>query len=463
MMEQEVSLNTHSLRVALTWNGTIFAEKTYGQLSEPMVTVGEANTNEFVVPAEGLPEIFQMFERRDDGYTVRFTDKLEGHVTSKKEDEAFDLEELIDEGKASKGETASTDKGTATVFSFDAAVGDHGILDLGDVSIFFQILGETPIVPLRGPFSGFEAPLLGFCAISAVLHLGLLLYAELSYDPDAVLDPILVENRFVEMMVNDVDDPLEEEEEVEEPEEDTTGKKAGGEEGKFGDEESEIPESKIPKVDGEMVDEIDVKNIGVNKALSSDLLGSGPLKSIFGDQAGFDDKMNVAMSGEGGDLVIGRGAGGMGMRGTGKGGGGEGFGRIGGLGKVDTGGGKGAGGKIGKKKRKKIKPKLTKGAPKIGDFCDKANIRRVVNAKSNAIRYCFEKELQANPKLSGKIVAQWKVNMDGSVMSTSTASTTMKNKKVEGCINRVIKRMRFQKPNGGICIINYPFVFSGIE
>ena len=88
-----------------------------------------------------------------------------------------------------------------------------------------------------------------------------------------------------------------------------------------------------------MKDEIDVKNLGVNKALSSKLLGSGPLKNIFGDTEGFDSKMNVAMSGEGGELQIGRGAGGMGMRGVGKGGGGEGFGRIGGLGKVDTGGG----------------------------------------------------------------------------------------------------------------------------
>ena len=110
----------------------------------------------------------------------------------------------------------------------------------------------------------------------------------------------------------------------------------GGEEGKFGEEESDIPESKIPKVDAwKLVDEIDVKNISVNKALGSKMLGAGPLKNIFGNQEGFDSKMNVAMSGEGGELVVGRGAGGMGFRGTGKGGGGEGFGRIGGLGKVD--------------------------------------------------------------------------------------------------------------------------------
>jgi hypothetical protein len=67
------------------------------------------------------------------------------------------------------------------------------------------------------------------------------------------------------------------------------------------------------------------------------VLGAGPLKNIFGSSESFDSKMNVAMSAEGGEVVVGRGAGGMGLRGTGKGGGGEGFGRIRGLGKVDTG------------------------------------------------------------------------------------------------------------------------------
>src|SRR5690554_7274302 len=202
-------------------------------------------------------------------------------------------------------------------------------------------------------------------------------------------------------MADDIADPIEEEE-VDMTGEDTTGKKAGGEEGKFGDEDSEIPESKIPKVDGEMVDEIDVKNIGVNAALGSNILGAGPLKDIFGNSEGFDSKMNVAMSGEGGELVVGRGAGGMGMRGVGKGGGGAGLGRIYGVGTVAAGGGKGTGGGVGKKKARKVTPKLTQGAPQIGDFCDKGNIRRVVSAKSNAINNGLRQGLKTKPKPPGK-------------------------------------------------------------
>lgn len=451
------------LRVALVWNGTVIEEKTFNQTNDPVVTLGEHDKNLFVVLAPGIPETFNMFERQKDGsYKVRFTDRVEGNLSIGEEE--YDLEEAQAQG--SKMDSATTERGSANIYEVIMTNGDWGLIHVSDeTQVFFQLIERPPAVPRRGligAVTGLTLVLSLFIFFSAVVHIAFLIFAFLSYDPEAELNPLFAEDRFVEILVEDVKDPMEEEE-IEEPEEDTTGKKAGGEEGKFGAEDSEIPESKIPKVDGDMVDEIDVKNIGVNKALGSKLLGAGPLKNIFGDQEGFDAKMNVAMSGEGGELVVGRGAGGMGMRGTGGGGGGEGFGRVGGLGKVDTGGGKGMGGKIGKKKKKKVQVKMSKGAPKIGDFCDKNNIRRVVGAKSNAIRYCFEKELQSSPSLSGKIIAQWKVNLDGSVMSSSIASSTMGDKNVEGCITRVIKRMRFEKPKGGICVINYPFIFSGIE
>ncbi|QED26562.1 AgmX/PglI C-terminal domain-containing protein [Microvenator marinus] len=447
-----MSSSNHNLRVALVWNGTVFQERTFTQTSDPVVTVGSDDTNMFVVETSEVPATFEMFERTDTGYKLRVTEKVDG--TFNLSDEDFDLEELV--------ESKKTTKVGSDVHEVSLTHGDWGIVELGTVNIFFQLVEKGEAVPLRGFGERFDKPLLLTIFLGAVVHIAFLLAAFLMFEADPELEDMQNLDRFVKYMVDDVDDPLEEEE-VDEPEEDTTGKKAGGEEGKFGDPDEEIPESKIPKVDGEMVDEIDVKNIGVNKALSADALGAGPLKNIFADSDGFDSKMNVAMSGEGGDLVVGRGAGGMGMRGVGKGGGGEGFGRIGGLGKVDTGGGKGTGAKIGRKAAKKVKSRIQTGAPSIGDFCDKNNIRRVVNQRQSAIKYCFEKELQTNPTLSGKVTAQWKVNLDGAVMEPSIAESTLNHKGVEGCITRVIGRLRFEKPNGGICIIQYPFVFSGLD
>ncbi len=451
-----------NLRVAFIWNGSVFDEKTFTQMSVPVVTVGDAMSNMFIVPASGLPETFQMFERTADGYVMRFTSKLGGTLTL--DDEDFDLDELIEGKKASKRETVTTEAGSAEVYEVKLANGDWGLIELGAVEVYFQIVDEIIAVPRRGVATEIMASLmlLGICLLAGVAGVLFLIFAEMSYDPNAELNELLAEDRFAKFIAEDLKEPLPEEEEIPDPEEDTTGKKAGGEEGKFGAEDSPIEESKIPKVDGEMVDKIDVKNLGVNKALNKAMTG-GALSDIFASEDGFDSKMNIAMSGEGGELVVGRGSGGMGMRGTGTGGGGEGFGRIGGLGKVDTGGGKGAGGKIGTKGPKKVKTGLKVGAPQVGDFCDKNNIRQVVSAKQNAIKYCFEKELQTKPTLSGKIMAQWNVSLDGSVMKPSVASTTMNDATVEGCIVRVIERMRFQPPNGGICVIQYPFVFSGLD
>lgn len=450
----------HNLRVALVWNGTIYQESTFTKDSAPKVTIGEDDKNVFSVPAPGLPASLDVFERLDSGYKIRITDKIEAalHI----DDEEFDLEELIEEGKATKSGTVSTDEGQATVYEVDLSFGDWGVLNLGNVNIFFQLVERGEAIVGTSPKEIFDGPLSVSLIVAAIAHLIFLITAMMQpIEPE--LTELEVMDRFARFAVDDVDAALEEEEEVEEPAEDTTGKKAGGEEGEFGDPDEEMPDSKIPKVDGPMVDEIDVKNIGVHEALSNNIISDGPLANLFGNSEGFDSKMQVAFSGEGGELQIGRGQGGMGMRGSGSGGGGEGFGRVGGLGKVDTGGGKGTGAALGKKKERKVEARMSTGAPAVGDFCDPGNIRQVVSSRQAAIRHCFERELQTNPTLSGNITATWRVQLDGSVSNAAIASSTMNNSSVESCITRVIDRLRFEKPDGGICVINYPFVFSGIE
>ena len=42
----------------------------------------------------------------------------------------------------------------------------------------------------------------------------------------------------------------------------------------------------------------------------------------------------------------------------------------------------------------------------------------------------------------------------------SQADTNPKDGKVTNCVLRVLRRMRFQKPDGGICVVQWPFVFN---
>lgn len=443
-------MSQHNLRVALVWNGTVFSEKTFTQTSEPRVLVGDDPLNHFVVP--GDLNSFVMFERSADGYWFRF--QAGSELTATLGEEELDADALIaDRLTRSVGEN-----------TYESPIGfdDWGIVHLGDVDIFFQLMERGEVVEGRGVSGRIEGPLIGTLLLAALLHAAVLLSAFMMFEADRDLRDIQNLDRFARIMVEDVAEPLEPEEDV--PEDDSTAKKAGGEEGEFGAEDAVVEESKVPANEGELVDEIDVRHIGVNEALSSQVIGAGPLKNIFGDQQGFEAKMDVAMAGADGDLVAGRGQGGMSLRGTGDGGGGEdGFGRIYGIGRVDTGPGKGSGGRLAKKVRKRVQPVIEVGEPTGGDFCDPANIRRVVGAKQNAIKYCYEKELQTQPELAGKIIAQWKIGLDGAVIDPSIASSTMGDRKVEGCIARAIKRLRFEKPRGGICVVNYPFVFSGLE
>lgn len=447
--------STQDLRVALVWNGTVFQEKTFTKVSSNTVTVGDSRANDFYVPAEPLPERFEMFSRQADGYHLRITDGLEGKVHFGGED--YSIDELIEANGVSRtGSVGSVGGGNVNTFELLIQEGDWGVLNLGELTIFFQFVDGDTKVFYRG-FSGFEWPLIGFIVLALILHMGVLIWSELLYDPGLDRADLELPDRFVQFLAEEPPDPIEEEEE-EDLDDDTTGKKAGGEEGKFGDPDSEIPDSKIPKVDGEMVDKIDVKNLGINKAINQ-----SQLANLFGNVETFNAKMNVAMSGEGNSLVVGRGAGGMGLRGTGRGGGGEGFGRIHGLGKVDTGGGRGVNAKIGGKGKKKVKARVSRGAARVGQFCAKSNIQSVVRRGSGAIKYCFEKELQLNPKLSGKVVINWTVNLQGKVLKSYVASSSMSNKKVESCMTRVVKRWRFDPPKGGHCAISYPFTFKGAQ
>ena len=103
---------------------------------------------------------------------------------------------------------------------------------------------------------------------------------------------------------------------------------------------------------------------------------------------------------------------------------------------------------------------MSKGKPRVGNYCKQADILRVVNARSRAITYCYEKELARNPELGGKVTLAWVIGLDGKVIKTYVEKSTLKNGTVESCMVRSVKRWKFTKPDGGMCQVNFPFVFN---
>ena len=160
-----------------------------------------------------------------------------------------------------------------------------------------------------------------------------------------------------------------------------------------------------------------------------------------------------------------RGDGGAGLKslgGTGGGGDGSGLGlaRIGtngiGGGLADYGEGRGA-----------IKGKasaaigMLPGKPDVQGEIDPELIRKVVHDHRAQIRACYEQELNAKPKLAGKLTTAWTIDPQGLVTESHVSDSTLSDGNVERCVTSRIKTWRFPLPKGGgEVFVTYPFLFT---
>lgn len=96
----------------------------------------------------------------------------------------------------------------------------------------------------------------------------------------------------------------------------------------------------------------------------------------------------------------------------------------------------------------------------IGDFCDRRNLNEVIAQTAPKLEECVA--LGDAKAQTGQYIVQWKVHLDGGVFddSSSVLEAPTDDPAVEACFERVISQMQFDKPDGGICIVNYPYFFK---
>jgi hypothetical protein len=203
-----------------------------------------------------------------------------------------------------------------------------------------------------------------------------------------------------------------------------------------------------------------VKNTGLVGLLGRGKAGG--LSTIFG-QGGLGGDLKGAIGNMFGPVVgDSYGLGGLGLKGSGPGGGGAGetIG-IGGVGTKGRGGGLGSYGTgvggLGKKGDRDVS--ITSSTPLVVGY-DKELVRKVIRDHEAQIRYCYEQELQRNPKLEGKVAIRWTINPDGRVSNLQLdGATTLDDKRVQDCMMSRIATWEFPKPKGGgIAIITYPWI-----
>ena len=407
--------------------------------------------SDFYAPTSQLPhEHFSLFTVEGDVWYCSFSAKWTG---------------FMDQGEERRSLAALIASGEATpigdgLYRIAISEGARILMDTGEVIFFGQLtwpgkrVAASMIDTIDYPFAGVMAFMaFVFAMISTLIY---------SSPIPAEAEVLAIPDRFAEVMLSQPDpepelpptvhrsdesDPLDE------------GAKAKDSEGKVGKQDARMKVAKGAKVEiqKQQLDREIAEQAGVLGVLGDDSAMAG----VFGSASISAD----LVSGVGGLLgAKGRQAGthGLGSRGAGLGGGGT-ADTLGGLGTRGRGGGDAAYGQgpaAGPRPEGDIAG--IGGSPIIIGALDRSLIDAVIKRHMNQFRYCYQRELNKDPSLAGKITVKFVIAGDGSVSRASIKSSSMGNVSVENCLSNRFMMLQFPEPKGnGIVIVSYPFMFAG--
>ena len=96
----------------------------------------------------------------------------------------------------------------------------------------------------------------------------------------------------------------------------------------------------------------------------------------------------------------------------------------------------------------------------IGGFCNEPKVVRVVSRGRRGLEYCYAKRLEKGSSGKETVTTDWVIEEDGSVANVIVRASTLNNKRVEECMQMMIRKWRFGKPDGGDCKIRCPLYFE---
>ena len=144
---------------------------------------------------------------------------------------------------------------------------------------------------------------------------------------------------------------------------------------------------------------------------------------------------------------------------------------LGNMGTVGDGGGRGdehgigSGGLLGARSAMAI---LNERCTVSGGY-DKDLVRRVVRAHMNEVRGCYERRLEHDGRLAGRVNASFRFDHTGFVMSASAQPEDFLGGPTEAdqvaeCIQSAIRRWEFPRPPvGSVITVRYPFLLTALE
>jgi hypothetical protein len=435
------------------------------------ITLGNQAGVTFVIPDLGLPARFPVIRHGRRGYMLTLGAGMGGRLYLGGEE--LEVREFLQRGG---GERAAGAQGSFR--ATQVAPGDWGVIHLDrreHHSLFFQFVKRDPPLP-RSTWreSNLILPALCFAIILHSVFVGIAF--KFRSDHHSMVYPPRREIMAQYLITRPQPPPPpapaprqgEKNAEEKKPPAATAAKegKAGG--------KGDKPRQRAPDPDKGSPDEIPA---AVQVGLLSNR-SRAELKKVR-ERGGFDEKLGRAlarmqgprnegsMAGHGTGTGTGHGPGagtGTSTRGgTGSGGGGKNLGDVQTHGPINTGGTRAARGSPGGRGVKEVAVVVDTGEPtgELGGLTA-AEIMKVVRSRKNAIGNCYERELQRQKGLGGKVVLTWRITSSGAVDSARVRSTTLRSGKVEDCIVRQIQGLVFPQPRGGAVahVRNFPFLFA---
>ncbi len=427
----------NSVDVTAIWGGTVIGV-VRGTVQKP-VTIGDSPTASFRVSHPSIPSRMHAL----------VTTGSAGAVVNA----ASGMEVFVDDKPANSG-------GGGTV---NLEQGQKVRVVVGPIEFVVQYSKKSPLA-LMGLSELLDVFYTKILAVALILQMGLIVAFLITPILPGLDDDDLFKNQaeFTKLI-------LSAQEKKKEKKEDLSGKKAAkakDDAGVFGKKDKPKEDKMASKKGAPTVDKDkreEDRKIAMDALAALGLKGpEGAVSNVFGP-GGLGSGVNNALGGlKGASMGDAGGAGGLGSRGTGAGGGGNGLG-IGGLGS-GTGRGSGGNGNIDLGGRGKGTTKIIPGKIIYEGGLSREEIQRVISRVMSQIKYCYEKELNKDPNLEGKLVMFWLISGSGDVTTASASQNTFAGgaaQPIEQCVTRIIQRLKFPTPKGGgVVNVTYPFVFA---
>lgn len=463
------------LRVGIIQNGRIIEERLLR--TREAVTIGQRLSNTFVIASNEFPNSFTLFDAKgSSGYTLQFTDRMTGRMSLG--DSVYDLKALRDSGKATKG-------GSHWTVQLDAK--SRGKVVVGDVTVLFQFVAPPPLKVLPqlpanmrgglllffGSVIGLNGVFLATMLMSAFSQIGTVLWlVYMVPPPPRTSDLTMLDDRFVQILTEEPDTP------DPEPIELDDGELTEDEEGEpveVADAEPvDAPPSETEPSEGPPPDEQPTRTEAtIREQARQTVVQQSALGAVFASDNGVGPALTAVTSTSSlraQDVIDNQAAG------TGAGSGaivsnsglGTNQAASGNVGRVEVGGGGGstvaAQAEVASNtpaQTVEIVPRVTgsreqtAGTGSIGA----SNLSSVLRRAERRITRCYQRGLERDPSLAGRVEAQFNI-VSGGTVADARLRTNQLGDSVGNCILGEIRRLRFDEPEGGSVAVRKSWIFE---